>query len=176
MRYCAESSAAIFQGRTDIHRRSGQHPFGGGADRVLPEWIQWWGVVADIFRDTYSVGGGVVSEIFRDPDSVGWQKFSGIHILWGGRNFSVNYNNRPSIRAFFPLTAVTDPKFVLFKYVLCFARIISTLCPNSCPPQTARIGGGGSCPPSRTPMLTYPVCSFRIIRFLIVLTSFVTII
>ena len=29
---------------------------------------------------------------------------------------------------FFPLlTAVTDPKFVLFKHVLCFARIMSTL-------------------------------------------------
>ena len=24
------------------HRRTGQHPF-GGADRVLPEWIQWGG-------------------------------------------------------------------------------------------------------------------------------------
>ena len=45
---------------------------------------------------------------------------------------------------FFPLTAVTDPTFVLFKHVLCFARIMSTLCPNSCR-QTARIGGG-SCP------------------------------
>ena len=40
------------------HRRTGQHPF-GGADRVLPEWIQWGGgVVAYIFRDLYSVGGG----------------------------------------------------------------------------------------------------------------------
>ena len=40
------------------HRRTGQHPF-GGADRVLPEWIQWGGgVVAEIFRDPYSVGGG----------------------------------------------------------------------------------------------------------------------
>ena len=40
------------------HRRTGQHPF-GGADRVLPEWIQWGGgVVAEIFRDQYSVGGG----------------------------------------------------------------------------------------------------------------------
>ena len=37
--------------------------------------------------------------------------------------------------------------------VLCFARIISTLCPNS-GRQTARIGGGAAapCPPSRTPM------------------------
>ena len=55
---------------------------------------------------------------------------------------------------FFSLTPVTDPKFVLFKHLLGFARIMSTLCPNSCR-QTARIGGGGSCPPcppSRTPM------------------------
>ena len=36
-------------------------------------------------------GGGVVAEIFRDPYSVGWQNFE-----------------------FFPLTAVTDPKFVFF--------------------------------------------------------------
>ena len=43
------------------HRRTGQHPF-GGADRVLPEWIQW-------------EGGGVVAEIFRDPYFVGWQNF-----------------------------------------------------------------------------------------------------
>ena len=49
---------------------------------------------------------------------------------------------------FFPLTPVTDPKFVLFKHVLCFARIMSTLCPNSCR-QTARIGGAAAppCPP-----------------------------
>ena len=25
---------------------------------------------------------------------------------------------------------ISDPKFVLIKYVLCFARIILTLCPN----------------------------------------------
>ena len=50
-------------------------------------------------------------------------------IRWGG-----------VVAELFPLTAVTDPKFVLFKHVLCFARIISTLCPNVCL-QTARIGG-----------------------------------
>ena len=33
------------------------------------------GVVAEIFRDPYSMGGGVVAEIFRDQDSVGWQNF-----------------------------------------------------------------------------------------------------
>ena len=68
--------------------------------------------------------------------------------MWGGRIFSVNCSNRPSIRVFSPLTAVTDPQFVLFKHVLCFARIMSTLCPNSCR-QTARIGGATAppCPP-----------------------------
>ena len=30
------------------------------------------GVVAEIFRDPYSVGGGVVAEIFRDPYYVEW--------------------------------------------------------------------------------------------------------
>ena len=66
--------------------------------------------------------------------------------MWGGCIFSVNSSNRPSIRGFFQLTAVTDPKFGLFKHVLCFARIMSTLCPNSCR-QTARIGGGAAAPP-----------------------------
>ena len=65
-------------------------------------------------------------------------------IRWGGGGV---------VAEFVPLTAVTDPKFVLFKHVLCFARIMSTLCPNVCR-QTARIGGGAAapCPPSRTPM------------------------
>ena len=43
------------------HRRTGQHSFGGGgANRVLPEWIRWGGgvLVAEIFRDPYSLGGG----------------------------------------------------------------------------------------------------------------------
>ena len=35
---------------------------------------------------------------------------------------------------------------MLFKHVLCFARIMSTHCPNSCR-QTARIGGGGQLSP-----------------------------
>ena len=47
---------------------------------------------------------------------------------------------------FVPLTAVTDPKFMLYNHVLCFARIMSTLCPNYCG-QTARIGGGQLHPP-----------------------------
>ena len=65
---------------TPVHRRTGQHPFGGGgAAPVLPGWIQWGGGVAaevsEVFRDPYSVGGGVVAYIFREPYSVGWQKF-----------------------------------------------------------------------------------------------------
>ena len=46
---------------------------------------------------------------------------------------------------------------MLFKHVLCFARIMSTLCPKLCR-QTARIGGATAppAPPSRTPMLTAP--------------------
>ena len=35
---------------------------------------------------------------------------------------------------------------MFFKHVMCFARIMSTLCPNSCR-QTARIGGGAAAPP-----------------------------
>ena len=54
------------------HRRTGQHPFGGGADRG-PSFARMdlVGGVAENFRDPYSVGG-VVAEIFRDPYSVGW--------------------------------------------------------------------------------------------------------
>ena len=54
------------------HRRTGQHPF-GGAGRVLPEWIQWGGGSSRNFPGSVfsSVGGGVVAEIFRDPYSVG---------------------------------------------------------------------------------------------------------
>ena len=110
------------------HRRTGQHPF-GGADRVLPEWIQW--------------GGGSINF----PGSI----FCGV-----AEFFPLAAVTNPKFVFFSPLTAVTDPKFVLFKHVLCFARIMSTLCPNSCR-QTARMGGG-SCPhapppPSRTPMV-----------------------
>ena len=74
---------------------------GGGADRVLPEWIQ--GVVAEMFRDPYSVGGGGSSRNCPRPIRLG-----------GG----------VVVAEFVPLTAVTDPKFVLFKHVLGFARII----------------------------------------------------
>ena len=70
------------------------------------------------FARMASVGGGGSSRNFPRP------------IRWGGssRIFSVNCS-----------------KFVLFKHVLCFARIMSTLCPNVCP-QTARIGGAAAPP------------------------------
>ena len=87
---------------------------GGGQTEFCPNGFSEGGVVAEIFRDPYSVGGGGGSSI-NFPGSI----FCGV-------------------TGFCPLTAVTDPKFVLFKHVLCFARIMSTLCPNSCR-QTARI-------------------------------------
>ena len=73
------------------HRRTGQHPF-GGADRVLPEWIQWGG------------GGGVVAEIFRDPNSVGEGGSSRNLLPLTAVTypklffFPVSCSNRPSIR------------------------------------------------------------------------------
>ena len=78
-------------------------------------------------------GGGGSSRNF--PGSI----FCGVPEL-----FPLTAVTDPKFVFFSPLTAVTDPKFLLFKHVLCFARIMSTLCPNSCR-QTPRIGGG-SCP------------------------------
>ena len=62
--------------RATSHRRTGQRPF-GGADRVLPEWIQWGGGGGsrNFPGSIFSGGGGVVAEIFRGPYSVGWQNF-----------------------------------------------------------------------------------------------------
>ena len=112
------------------HRRTGQHPF-GGADRVLPEWIQW--------------GGGGSSRNFQGS----------IFIGEGGSSRHFPGSIFCGAAEFFHLTPVKTLKLVLFKHVVCFARIISTLCPNSCR-QTARIGGGQlpplPPPPSRTPM------------------------
>ena len=42
----------------------------GGADRVLPEWIQWGGGSSSNFLGSIYCGG-VVAEIFRGPYSVG---------------------------------------------------------------------------------------------------------
>ena len=71
---------------------------------------------------SFSGEGGVVAEIFR-------ARFGG-----GGG----------VVAEFIAAVTLTYPKFVLFKHVLCFARIMSTLCPNVCR-QTAPLP-----PPSRT--------------------------
>ena len=76
-----------------------------------------------------SVGGGGSSRHFHFPGSM----FRGGGV--GSRNFPSPERARfggggGSGSRMFPLTAVTDPKFGLFKHVLCFARIMSTLCPN----------------------------------------------
>ena len=51
-----------------------------------------------------SVGGGVVAEIFRDPYYVGG----------GGSSRNFLGSILCGVAGFFPLTAVTDPKFVFF--------------------------------------------------------------
>ena len=51
-----------------------------------------------------SVGGGVVAEIFRDPYSVGG----------GGSSRNFPGSIFCGVAEFFPLTAVTDPQFVFF--------------------------------------------------------------
>ena len=53
-------------------------------------------------------------------------------IRWGGssRNFPRPIQWGGGSGRIFSVNVVTDPKFVLFQHVLCFARIISTLCPN----------------------------------------------
>ena len=60
------------------HRRTGQHPFGGGQTEFCPNGFSGGGVVAEIFRDPYYVGGGSSRnlEIFRDPYYVGGRIFS----------------------------------------------------------------------------------------------------
>ena len=50
-----------------------------------------------------SVGGGVVAEIFRDPYSVG-----------GGSSRNLPGSVFCWVAEFFPFTAVTDPKFRFF--------------------------------------------------------------
>ena len=68
--------------------------------------IHWGGGGRPSFALMDSVGGGVVADIFR-------ARFGG-----------------GVVAELFPVTAVTDPKFLLFEHVLCFARIMLTLCPN----------------------------------------------
>ena len=124
-------------------RRTGQHPF-GGADRVLPEWIQWSGVGGGGGGSSRNFPGSII--LWGGGGGVVAEFFSGSHILWGGEFGPLTPVTDPQFLFFSPLTAVTDPIFVFFKHILCFARIMSTLCPNSCR-QTARIGGGAAAPP-----------------------------
>ena len=79
-----------FPVRTHIGVRANIHL--GGQTEFCPNGfsVQWGGgVVAEYFRDPYSVGGGGSSRNRNFPGSI----FSGV-------------------AEFFPLTAVTDPKFV----------------------------------------------------------------
>ena len=133
------------------HRRTGQHPFGGGGQtEFCPNGFsggRGGGSSRNFPGSVFSGGGGVVAEIF--PGSI----FCGV-------------------AGFFPLTAVTDPKFVVFSVnsrnrpsirviktciVFCpnnvdsLPEFMSTNCPN---------WGGGQLPPlpplpppSRTPMV-----------------------
>ena len=54
-------------------------------------------------------GGGVLAEIFRDPYSVGG----------GGSSRNFPGSILCGVAGLFPLTAVTDPEFVLFKHMYC---------------------------------------------------------
>ena len=68
------------------HRRTGQHPFGGG------------GGGRQSFARMDSVGGGgVVAQIFRDPYSAGCQKFFPLAPVTDPKFvfFFVNCSNRP---------------------------------------------------------------------------------
>ena len=59
-----------------LHRRTGQHPSGGGR----PSFARMDSVGGGGGSNRTFPGsifcGGVVAEIFRDPYSVGWQNFS----------------------------------------------------------------------------------------------------
>ena len=107
------------------HRRTGQHPLGGGKP-IFARMDSGGGGSSRNFPGSIICGGKVIGDIFRGPcapDSVG-----------GG-----------VMAACFPLTAVTYPKFVLYNHVLWFARIMSPLSELYCR-QTARIWGGATAP------------------------------
>ena len=111
----------------DWHRHTGQHPLGGGRPS---------------FARMDSVGGGSSRDF---PGSIfcgggSSRNFQGSIFCGVPEFFPLSPVTDTKFVFFFPLTPVTDPKFFLFKHVLCFARIMSNLCPNSCR-QTARIGG-----------------------------------
>ena len=89
------------------------------------------GVVAEIFRDPYSVGGGGSSRNFPGSIFCGVAEFFPLPAVPETRN-----------SAFFPLTPVTDPKFVLLKHVLCFARIMCRLSARIHVDKLPELGGG----------------------------------
>ena len=74
--------------RRCLHRRTGQHPFGGGQTEFCPNAFSGGGGVVAEISGIQIQGGGVVAEIFRDPYYV------------------------------FQLTAVADPKFGFFSRYL----------------------------------------------------------
>ena len=49
----------------------------GGQTEFCPNGLGGGGGSTRNFPGSLSMGGGVVAEIFRDPFSVGWQKFFG---------------------------------------------------------------------------------------------------
>ena len=60
------------------HRRTGQHPFGGGGRPSFARMdsVRGGGSSRNFPGSIFcGGGGGVVAEIFRDPYSVGWQNF-----------------------------------------------------------------------------------------------------
>ena len=66
--YVAVMGNTPLHGLPYMHRRTGQHPFGGGQTEFCPNGFSGGGEIAEILRDPYSVGGGgVVAENFRDP-------------------------------------------------------------------------------------------------------------
>ena len=75
------------------HRRTGQHPFGGGQATFCP--------------NGFSGGGVVVAEIFRDPHYSMFCGGGGSSRIFPGSIFC-------GVAEIFQLTAVTDPKFDFF--------------------------------------------------------------
>ena len=94
---------------------------GGGSSNKIPWSIFCGGVVAEIFRDPYSVGGGSFRHLLESA------RFGG---GGSGRIFSVNCSNRPSIRVI-QTCIVFCPN-----NVDSLPELMSTNCPN----------WGGNCP------------------------------
>ena len=58
-----------------IHRRTGQHPFGGADPSFARMDSVGGGGSSRHFPGSIFSGGGVVAELFRDPYYVGWLNF-----------------------------------------------------------------------------------------------------